>query len=421
MVVSSPLQSSVTNKIGKSFCEAYAGAFTRDKIRYINVSDGHLPPITSTCVRAKFMAYSGGDKCGSEEWQKTLNLIDAFKAADKLVILAPMWNTNIPAELKLYFDHIVQPHQTFNPDTAEGLMKGKPVLLVRASRDIPIGSANDSGTPYMLGILGFLGFTDVRRIDYTGSSSSQLLRDKCVEAERMAHQFVFKDSATLPVLLPRLPTLEMDSRLRIKRHSKIFCVTSSPMASRSTSKRVVSDFLQEVEDQVEGVELTVLDLGGMMSGDNHLRPFTAAEVNAKLGYADPQVQHSANEEVKYSMELIRKFKDADMYVFAVPMWNLGIPYILKRWIDHVVQPNETFDPISQRGLLNGRPAFCVASSGNGLLGTSLDHLSPMMKQFFHLVGIGPVAYTYLNGTSGERAAELVSEATRNMKRQAGMS
>ncbi len=61
-----------------------------------------------------------------------------------------------------------------------------------------------------------------------------------------------------------------------------------------------------------------------------------------------------------------RFAAADHYLFSVPMWNHGVPYILKQFIDVVSQPGLIFafdpeprpDPSSRRrqGLLTIRAA-----------------------------------------------------------------
>ena len=38
----------------------------------------------------------------------------------------------------------------------------------------------------------------------------------------------------------------------------------------------------------------------------------------------------------------RRFDAADRYLFSVPMWNAGVPYILKQFIDVVSQPGMVF-------------------------------------------------------------------------------
>jgi putative NADPH-quinone reductase len=43
-----------------------------------------------------------------------------------------------------------------------------------------------------------------------------------------------------------------------------------------------------------------------------------------------------------------RFNAADIYLFAVPMWNAGVPWVLKHLIDTITQPSMCFgfDPSS---------------------------------------------------------------------------
>jgi FMN-dependent NADH-azoreductase len=63
--------------------------------------------------------------------------------------------------------------------------------------------------------------------------------------------------------------------------------------------------------------------------------------------------------------MFERFAAADIYLFSVPMWNAGIPYILKQFIDVVSQPGMVFgfDPeLGYTGLLEGRRAVALYTS-----------------------------------------------------------
>ncbi|WP_164466094.1 FMN-dependent NADH-azoreductase [Actinoplanes teichomyceticus] len=67
-----------------------------------------------------------------------------------------------------------------------------------------------------------------------------------------------------------------------------------------------------------------------------------------------------------SRAMVDRFTAADHYLFSVPMWNFGIPYVLKHFIDVVTQPGLTFRLSPQTGytgLLAGRTACVVYTSG----------------------------------------------------------
>lgn len=60
-----------------------------------------------------------------------------------------------------------------------------------------------------------------------------------------------------------------------------------------------------------------------------------------------------------------RFAAADAYLFSVPMWNTGVPYVLKQLMDVVSQPGLVFSFDPERGytgLLTGRKAAVVYTS-----------------------------------------------------------
>ncbi|MBF0751050.1 MULTISPECIES: FMN-dependent NADH-azoreductase [unclassified Pasteurella] len=89
-------------------------------------------------------------------------LVSELKNADTLVIGAPMYNLNIPTQLKSYFDFIARPRVTFQytANGPEGLLKGKKAIVLCAFG----GLYDDENlvTQYMKAILGFVGITDVQ-------------------------------------------------------------------------------------------------------------------------------------------------------------------------------------------------------------------------------------------------------------------
>jgi FMN-dependent NADH-azoreductase len=61
----------------------------------------------------------------------------------------------------------------------------------------------------------------------------------------------------------------------------------------------------------------------------------------------------------------RRFDDADLYLFSVPMWNAGVPYVLKQLIDVISQPGLIFgfDPAhGYTGLLRDKRAAVIYTS-----------------------------------------------------------
>lgn len=103
----------------------------------------------------------------SPRQQEALNLSDELiaelQAHDEVVIAAPMYNFNIPTQLKNYFDLIARAGVTFRYTEAgpEGLVKGKTAVVISSRGGIHKDTPSDLLTPYVKLFLGFIGITDV--------------------------------------------------------------------------------------------------------------------------------------------------------------------------------------------------------------------------------------------------------------------
>ncbi|WP_045047727.1 FMN-dependent NADH-azoreductase [Rouxiella chamberiensis] len=93
-------------------------------------------------------------------------LIDELQAHDVIVMAAPMYNFNIPTQLKNYFDLVARAGVTFKytEKGPEGLIKGKRVVVLTSRGGIHKDTPSDLVAPYLNLFLGFLGMTDVEFI-----------------------------------------------------------------------------------------------------------------------------------------------------------------------------------------------------------------------------------------------------------------
>ena len=90
-------------------------------------------------------------------------LIDQVKSADALVLGVPMYNFGVPVQLKTWIDAIARAGVTFRytENGPVGLLTGKKVYVALARGGLYRDTPADSQVPYLRGILGFLGMTDV--------------------------------------------------------------------------------------------------------------------------------------------------------------------------------------------------------------------------------------------------------------------
>lgn len=116
----------------------------------------------------------------SAEQQGVVALSDALVAelfdADRIIFAVPVYNFNLPAQLKSYLDHVARAGVTFRysqEGIPEGLLKGKQVVVLLARGGKAAGTPDDTVTPYLRQILGFLGMNNVTFIAAEGMAMGE--------------------------------------------------------------------------------------------------------------------------------------------------------------------------------------------------------------------------------------------------------
>jgi FMN-dependent NADH-azoreductase len=100
----------------------------------------------------------------------------------------------------------------------------------------------------------------------------------------------------------------------------------------------------------------------------------------------------------------------DIWVISVPMWNFGIPYPLKQYIDLVTQPGMTFEVHASGvdGLAAGRSVVLIASGAlDTRPGTPLadhDHQIAYLQRWLSFIGVGDVHVVSVCPTFGPAEA-----------------
>jgi FMN-dependent NADH-azoreductase len=92
-------------------------------------------------------------------------LIAELKAADVIVIGAPMYNFGIPSTLKAWFDYVLRAGITFRYTEAGpvGLLEGKRAIIIESRGGYYSEGATkalDSQEPHLRTLLGFVGIKD---------------------------------------------------------------------------------------------------------------------------------------------------------------------------------------------------------------------------------------------------------------------
>src|SRR6478672_8287713 len=130
-------------------------------------------------------------------------------------------------------------------------------------------------------------------------------------------------------------------------------LSASPRGAASESRAVAATFLDAYRETHPDDEIVEWDLW-----DGTLPEFGPAAAAAKMavfGGTDPQGEQARA--WRSALDTFARFDAFDRVLFSVPMWNGGVPYILKQFIDVISQPGTVFgvDPHSgYTHLLAGR-------------------------------------------------------------------
>ncbi|MFC3031548.1 FMN-dependent NADH-azoreductase [Pseudoalteromonas fenneropenaei] len=126
-------------------------------------------------------------------------------------------------------------------------------------------------------------------------------------------------------------------------------------------------------------------------------PFIDADWIAAV-FAKPAPSETQQQHLDLSDRLIAEVAAADLIVITTPMYNYGMPAILKAWFDQVIRVNKTFSFDLARGdyplepILTGKTLVLLTSSGEfgfaeGLERAQLDHLVPHIKLLSRYLGV----------------------------------
>jgi FMN-dependent NADH-azoreductase len=122
--------------------------------------------------------------------------VDELLAADHIILATGLINFSISSTLKSWIDHVSRSGRTFayGADGPQGLVKGKKVYVVLASGGVYSegpAAVMDFAIPYLKGVLGFNGMTDVEVIRVEGLGMGEdAVKAAIAKAEKQIEKIV---------------------------------------------------------------------------------------------------------------------------------------------------------------------------------------------------------------------------------------
>lgn len=155
-------EGSQTNRLIDVMLEHRKDQGLQDDITIRNLAEMNLPVLDLEI----FQALRGAENV-NQDIQRIVALSDELiaelKSADLLVIGAPMYNLNVPTQLKNWFDLVARARQTFRYTETypQGLVEGVKAVVVSSRGGIHVSQETEAVTPYLKAVLGLMGIHDV--------------------------------------------------------------------------------------------------------------------------------------------------------------------------------------------------------------------------------------------------------------------
>lgn len=169
--------SSISRGLTQRFVAAWTAAHIGGEVVFRDLAATELTFVTAPWLQAYFTPREQQ----TPEMKQALGLSDELVSevldADHLVIATPVYNYNVPAALKAWFDQIVRKGLTLGVD-GTGLMRDKRATVLLASGGVytqgsPIQD-RDIATQYLQLILKVIGITDLTFIAAGNAKSVDL-------------------------------------------------------------------------------------------------------------------------------------------------------------------------------------------------------------------------------------------------------
>ncbi|MEX2481932.1 MAG: NAD(P)H-dependent oxidoreductase [Gammaproteobacteria bacterium] len=175
--------------------------------------------------------------------------------------------------------------------------------------------------------------------------------------------------------------------------STLLYIEASPRKARSHSIKVADAFLDDYAAAHPDDTIDRLDLW-----DTDLPRFDGDMLNAKYALMHGGQPSSIEQQAWAGVEnLFARFGAADKYLFSVPMWNFGLPYVLKHYIDVITQPGLawSFSPENgYSGLVKGKVTVIYASGGAYHAGSgaeAFDLQKPALENWLGFIGLTDIS------------------------------
>jgi len=192
--------------------------------------------------------------------------------------------------------------------------------------------------------------------------------------------------------------------------SNILVIRSSAMGANSVTNKLIDQYLADYTAAHPDAHVVERNLD--TDPVAHIHGNTIAGIGRPAPETDAAIPTRA-----LSDALIAELSAADALVIGAPMYNFGMPTVLKSWFDHVLRAGATFNYTANgpEGLMKGKRALIVTARG-GIYAegpnAANDFVVPHLRTLLGFIGISDVHVVYAEGMAygPDAAAKSMSAA-----------
>jgi FMN-dependent NADH-azoreductase len=199
---------------------------------------------------------------------------------------------------------------------------------------------------------------------------------------------------------------------------KLLHIIATTRGDQSRTLSISKEFLHELLEKhpdvkVDEIDLSTFELPPVLDSFVKMKylMMSGAEIDAETLAAWKDVSKLAEDFISY-----------DLYLITSPMWNFTIPYILKHYIDVIMQAGILFSFTANgpEGFAKNEKMVCITSRGSdyseGSPMHTLDFQEPYLRAIFGLAGIEEIHF--VNAQPMDLAPGLTQAALEKAKLEA---
>lgn len=199
---------------------------------------------------------------------------------------------------------------------------------------------------------------------------------------------------------------------------KTLIVTYVPGAERSYTMRMVEAFVEAAQTkytQIEHVDL-------LQTPPPLVSP-AIFDIYYRRNFGGENLTEVEQQPIAMLDDLALQFKNADVIVFAFPIYAFSMPAAMKAYLEGVTQKGVTFEltPSGYKGLMNGKKALVLSTSGGDIIsevssGSKVaNEQVRLITEFMHFEASKAINIDDLRSSS-ERSENLLNHAVVEMNK-----